>query len=53
MMISLPDIRNSSELVVRGFVTQFHVGEDVRFTEESVGIKSEPQVGPVAWWGDR
>jgi hypothetical protein len=43
MIISPPDIRESNERVGQRFITQFHVGEDSRFTEEGVGIESEPQ----------
>jgi hypothetical protein len=46
MTVSLPDIRNSI-IVVRRFIRQFDVGEDSRFKEESVGIKSEPQARSV------
>jgi hypothetical protein len=42
MMISLPDIRKSKGCVTQGYIRQFHVGEDARFKEEGVGIKSEP-----------
>jgi hypothetical protein len=43
MIVSLPNIRESSDHVVRGFVAKFYVGEYSRFTEEGVGVKSEPQ----------
>jgi hypothetical protein len=43
MIVSLPDIRESVGPVFRVFITQFYAGEDSRFKEEGVGIKSEPQ----------
>ena len=41
-IISLPDIRNPKVRVAWGFIIQFYVGEDSRFTEEGVGIESGP-----------
>jgi hypothetical protein len=43
MMVSLPNIRESSGRVVRELVAKFYTGEDSRFTEEGVGVQSEPQ----------
>ena len=43
MIISLPDIRESSRRVVQGFIVQLYVGEDLRVKEEGVDIKPEPQ----------
>jgi hypothetical protein len=54
MIVSLPNIRESSSHVVRGFIAKFYIGEDSRFAEEGVGVKSETQakegMGPK---GDR
>jgi hypothetical protein len=47
MIFSLPDICESNERVAQEFIIQFQVGEDSRFTEESVGVKSEPQAQRV------
>ena len=41
-MISLPNIRMPVDRAAQGFVTQLHVGEDSRFTEKSMDMKSEP-----------
>jgi hypothetical protein len=43
MIASLPNIRESSGHVVWGFVAKFYTGEDLRFAEEGMGVKSEPQ----------
>jgi hypothetical protein len=43
MTSSLPDIREPSGHVVRGFIEKFYVREDSRFKEEGVGMKPEPQ----------
>jgi hypothetical protein len=43
MIVSLPNIRESSGHVVRGFIAKFYTREDSRFAEEGVGVKSEPQ----------
>jgi hypothetical protein len=54
MIVSLPNIRESSGYVVWGFIAKFYTREDSRFAEEGVGVKSEPQakqgMGPK---GDR
>ena len=47
MIISPPEIGESNERAARESITQFHVGEDPRFTKESVGIKPEPQAQRV------
>ena len=44
MIIPLPDVREPVAQAVRGFVTQLYAREDLRFTEEGVGIKPEPKV---------
>jgi hypothetical protein len=44
MIISLPDIHESSIHVVWAFIAKFYIREDLRFTEEGMGIQSEPQV---------
>ena len=44
MIVSLPNIRESSGHVVRGFITKFCAREDLRFAEEGVGVKSKQQV---------
>jgi hypothetical protein len=43
MIIPLPDIRESKGCVAQKFITQFYAGEDARFKEKGMGIKSEPQ----------
>jgi hypothetical protein len=43
MIASLPNIRESSGHVVRGFIAKFYTREDSRFAEEGMGVKSEPQ----------
>jgi hypothetical protein len=43
MIAPLPDIREPVGCIVWGFVAQLYVGEDPRFKEEGVGIKSEPR----------
>ena len=40
--ISLPNVCKSPGRVVWGVATQFYVGEDLRFTEEGMGIKPAP-----------
>jgi hypothetical protein len=45
MIVSLPNIRESSGHVVRGFVAKFYTREDLRFAEEGMGVQSEPQEG--------
>ena len=57
MIVSLPNIHESSGHVVRGFIAKFHTREDLRFAEEGVGVQSEPQVkrgiGPTGEMGER
>ena len=43
-IISPPDVCKSKEFVVLGPVIQVDIGKDFRFSEEGVGVKSEPQV---------
>ena len=43
MIISLPNVREPGENVVRRFIVQFYVGKYSRFKEEGVGVESEPQ----------
>jgi len=42
--IPLPNIGEPGGSIVWGFITEFHVREDSRVTEEGVGVKSDPQV---------
>jgi hypothetical protein len=43
MIVSLPNICESSSLVAQGFATKFYIEEYLRFTEEGMGVQSEPQ----------
>ena len=42
-IISLPDISEPTTKAAWGFVVQFYTGEGSRFTEEGVGVESEPK----------
>lgn len=47
MITSFPGIPKSTELAMWRFVTQFYIGEYLRFTEEGIGIKSEQRAPMV------
>ena len=44
MIFSLPNIYKPEGLVFRRFFVEFYAREDVRSTEEGVGIDSYPQI---------